>query len=147
MGVRTPTVVDRDTMRAIRLWCRRRAEQKLQRAHEMQPYWLQRTPHEEIRYRLGLTVDEYRRARRWLDRAADRCTESRDHLRVYEALHAIADEHVDLVQRYGIMRERCCTFEEIREHLGLPERDVDDIAQWWRDAFAAVKERRGQDRD
>lgn len=149
LGVRTPTVIDRDTMRAIRLWCRRRADQKVQRAHEMEPYWLKRsTPHEEIRYQLGLTVDEYRRSRRWLDRAADRCTESDDHLGVDEALRAIADEHVDLVMRYGILREeRSMTFEEIREQLSLPERDLDYVAEWWRDAMAAVRDRRGVDHD
>lgn len=146
LGVRAG--IDQGTMRAIRLWCRHRADHKIQRVHDMEPYWLKRTPHEEVRYQLGLTVDEYRRARRWLDAAVDRCTESQEHLQVYEAVRAIADEHIDLVTRYGILREeQGLGFEEIREHLGVSERTLDLVAEWWRDALAAVKERRGPDRD
>lgn len=131
----------REEVRCIHLWCRRRATQKVQRALDMMPWWLRRTPHEEVRFQLGLTVEEYRSARRWLAQAADRCADSSDHLSIHETLLVIAEEHVGLVIRFGFLKGSH-THEQLRSMLGVSERDLDVISEWWRDGMAAVRERR-----
>lgn len=116
---------------------------------ELIPFWLRRTAHEEARCQLGRTVDEYRRMRRWLEGATDLCAAHKavgEHLTVEEALRQVADQHVRFVMQFGQMRASGRTFEQIRGDLGLSERDLDLVAEWWRDGVAAVSERRSVER-
>lgn len=136
----TRTVISNERKRAIRLWCRRRAEGKSALARRVLPLRYAGRTHQQIRLDLGLTVERYRKVKRWLADSVAESNASDAHLSVEDALREHADRQVELVMRLGELREQGATRQQIREHLGLTEDGLLATEEWWLDALAATEE-------
>lgn len=141
MGVGTPTVIDAGRLRAIRMWCRRHADQKSALAKRILPLKYAGLSHEQIRIQLGLTVEGYRRVKRWLNDSVAESNASADQLSVDEALGEHADHQVDLVTRFAQLRQRGRLRGEVQERLGLSDEAFERTDEWFRDALAATEPR------
>jgi hypothetical protein len=137
----TRMVISDERKRAIRLWARRRAEGKSEIARRIKELHYAGQTHEQIRISRGLTVDRYKRAKRWL---ADALAQTSDYVTFEEALRQHAERQVELVMRFGHLRERGAGEREIREHLGLTEEGYNATRSWWMDGLAATEVYEGE---
>lgn len=133
-----PTPLRRRSDRIVLLNLRRRALRKSRRASRIAVLRLREggLPHEEIRARMGLGVEEYRAAKRWLNAALEEAERSEGLLTLDEALAAFGERHVDGVVRVGLLKDRGCSEERIREQLGITREQYDIAWDWWRNATA-----------
>lgn len=118
----------------VRLRLRQRAAHKVALAERLAVLQLQRMPHEEARWRMGLTVSEYRAVRRWLKDAVDEADASDGLLRLHEALDEYAARHVEGVIRLALLRARGSPELEIRARLRITREQYRTSLEWWREA-------------
>lgn len=131
--------------RLVLLRLRRRAVRKSRTASRIAVLRLRGLPHEEARARMGVSVAEYKRARRWLDDAAQEADASDGLLTLDEALAAYSERHLEGVTRVGLAKDLGRSETLIRQHLQISEQQYRIALEWWRDAMASV--RRDQDGD
>lgn len=120
--------------RIVRVRLRQRAAHEITLAARLAVLQLQRLPHEEARWRLGLTVTEYRDVRRWLAAAVDEADASEGVLTLDEALSEYAARHVEGVIRLGLLRAQGCPELEIRSRLRITREQYRRGLDWYRDA-------------
>lgn len=130
-----------DRQGAVRLWCRRHAARTREQAMRIAPLRLAGQSHEQARLQVGLTVEQYRRAKRWLNDAIALSAGSPDALSLEDAITIIADRHVETVLRLGLLRAQGQTRQQIRKTLELSDDQYEIADEWRRDALAAVSER------
>lgn len=140
----TGTTVDHARLRQIKLWCRRHASQKSALAKRVLPLRYAGLSHEQIRIQLGLTVEGYRRIKRWAADAVAESNASTDYLSVEEALDQHAERQVELVLRLAHLKQQGLARQQLREHLGLTDDGLDRTDEWLRDALAATETCEGE---
>lgn len=123
----------------VLLHLRRRAARKMMRASRIATLRLAGLAHEDCRARMELTVQEYKRARRWLRDAVTESLMSGGLLTVDEALRRYADRHVEGVVRVGLLKDKGRSEAAIREQLDLTEEQFGMALEWWRDAQHGVE--------
>lgn len=128
----------RDRIRAVMRWCEHRAGRKCDWVLRIAPLRYTDMSHEQVRLRVGLTVEEYRRTKRWLNEAVARCAGSPHPLTLDQALEEISRHHVSMALRVGMMRESGRTRDQIRAALKLSEEEYDMAGEWYRDGLRAV---------
>jgi hypothetical protein len=109
---------------------------KARRASRIATFQLAGVAHDDARVQMELTVEQYRRARRWLRLAVTESLMSEELLTVDESLRQYADRHVERVLRVGLLKDQGCGREQAREQLGITDEDYGVCAEWWRDAQA-----------
>lgn len=132
-----------DWLRAIRFWCRQRAQRKSEWARRVMPLRYKHVPWDQIRYDLGLGRVEWQRIRRWTDDAIDESNDSLGDVDFAEALIAHEARQVDLVTRFAILKRQGVTREEIRAKLGLSHDGYDLTLEWWK--WAVERARRDRE--
>lgn len=131
--------IDHARLRQIKLWCRRHASQKSAIAKRVLPLRYAGLSHEQIRIQLGLTVEGYRRVKRWVADAVAESNTSTDYLSVEDALDRHCEQQVELVLRFAALKQQGASRQEIREHLKLTEEGLDRTDEWYRDSLAATE--------
>jgi hypothetical protein len=116
------------------LHMRRRAARKMMRASRIATLRLAGLAHEDCRARMELTVQEYKRARRWLRDAVTESLMSGGLLTVDEALRGYADRYVESVIRVGLLKDQGRAEAYIRQQLDLTEELYGAALEWYRDA-------------
>lgn len=134
MAVTGPEPRIRVDFEAVRLRLRRRAATKVARASRIATFQLAGVPHEEARKQLELSVEQYKRARRWLRSAVTESLMGIDLPTVDESLRRFGERHVEGVLKVGLLKEEGRSRKQIREQLGISEDDFDAADEWWRDA-------------
>lgn len=127
----------------VLLHMRRRAARKMMRASRIATLRLAGLAHEDCRARMELTVQEYKRARRWLREAVTESLMSGGLLTVDEALRRYADRHVEGVVRVGLLKDQGRSEADIRQQLHLTEEQFSMGLEWWRDAQSRVERSEG----
>ena len=130
----------REDVGAVVRWCRQRARREVGRARQLQKHKLAGKTLRQSCIELGLTRDQFRDARRWLNRALSISLDDQAHLTVDDAIVVYAEQYVELVLRVGLMRRAGRSAQEIRKHLGLSEDEFLIVDGWWRDGMTATME-------
>ena len=137
----------RQSDQIIRLRLRQRATQKRLRASRIAALRLAGLGHEDARHRADLTIEQYRRARQWLNAAVAESLISDGLLTVDQALEQYAERHVESVIRVGLMKDRGATEPQIREQLGVSREQFQQAHEWWRDSTRGIERGEPQERD
>lgn len=106
------------------------------RASRIATFQLAGVSHERARVELGLSVEQYRRARRWLRAAVTESLLGIDLPTVDEALRRFGERHVEGVIRVGLLKDEGRSRQQIREQLGITDDEYDAASEWWRDGQA-----------
>jgi hypothetical protein len=118
----------------VRLRLRRRATIKALRASRIALLLINGETNEATRTEMELSVEQFRRARRWLRLAAAEARLTAEMLTVDEALRQYAERHVENVLRAGLLKDQGCSRQKIREQLSISDEEYDIADEWWRDA-------------
>lgn len=121
-----------------RILLRRRGDRTASQAEAIAVRRLADQSHDDARMQLRISVDAYRRARRWLRISVARCIASPEPLGLSSALHEYAGEVVANALRIGALEADGKSHEEIRRLLRLSEDEWDEAWDWWRDATTLV---------
>lgn len=124
---------------AVRFALRRRARQKVTTAERICTLRILGLSHEQARERLGLPVEAYHRAKRWLLAAAAESEVGGAQLPIGDALEQYADHHVERCVRVGMLRARGARRQEVQRQLGVSDLEYEIAWAWYRDAVSDAR--------